>query len=126
MAHYSGFWERVAATLIESVVLFIPSIILAIAISPIFGLIIGNVIVQWLYFSLMESSVHQATLGKIVLGIKVTDMHGKRIGFGRATGRHFATILSTLILCIGYLMVIWTEKKQALHDIIANTLVVQK
>jgi uncharacterized RDD family membrane protein YckC len=81
---------------------------------------------QWLYYALMESSNYQATLGKMALGIKVTDMNGNRISFGRATGRYFAKIISSLILCIGYIIAGFTQQKQALHDIIASCLVVNK
>jgi uncharacterized RDD family membrane protein YckC len=77
----------------------------------------------WLYEALMESSSYQATLGKMIFGMKVTDLYGNRISFGRATGRHFAKILSGLILCIGFIMVGLTERKQGLHDLIAGTLV---
>jgi uncharacterized RDD family membrane protein YckC len=73
----------------------------------------------------MESSPKQGTLGKMALGIVVTDMDSRRISFGRATGRYFAKILSGLILGIGFLMVAFTEKKQGLHDILAGTLVVK-
>jgi uncharacterized RDD family membrane protein YckC len=71
----------------------------------------------------MESSSYQATLGKMVCGMKVTDLSGNRISFERATGRHFAKYLSGLILCIGYIMVGFTERKQGLHDLLAGTLV---
>ena len=81
---------------------------------------------QWLYFAVMESSSHQATVGKLAVGVKVTDMYGDRISFGRATGRYFGKILSGLIMMIGYLMAAFTEKKQALHDILASTLVLKK
>jgi uncharacterized RDD family membrane protein YckC len=77
----------------------------------------------WLYEALMESSSYQATIGKMVLGMKVTDLYGNRISFGRATGRHFAKILSGMILCIGFIMVGLTERKQGLHDLLAGTLV---
>jgi uncharacterized RDD family membrane protein YckC len=80
---------------------------------------------QWLYFSLQESSDRQATLGKRVMGIKVVDLEGRRITFGRATGRHFAKLLSGLICDIGFIMAGFTERKQALHDMIASTLVVR-
>lgn len=82
-------------------------------------------VAQWLYHALMESSAKQATLGRMALGIRVTDLNGNRIGFGRATGRYFAKILSALILGIGFLMAAFTAKKQALHDIPAGTLVVR-
>ncbi len=80
----------------------------------------------WLYYSLMESSQYEATVGKIALGIKVTDLSGGKIDFGRATGRYFGKILSGIILGIGFLMIAFTEKKQGLHDILAKTLVVKK
>jgi uncharacterized RDD family membrane protein YckC len=79
---------------------------------------------QWLYYAIMESSAWQATIGKRALGIIVTDDHGQRISFGRATGRYFAKILSAIVLLIGYIMAAFTEKKQGLHDMIAGTLVV--
>jgi len=89
-------------------------------------LIMLTTALNWLYYSLMESSERQATLGKMAVGIKVTDMNGNRISFLNATGRYFGTILSGLILGIGYIMIIFTEKKQGLHDIMAGTLVVRK
>ena len=80
---------------------------------------------EWLYFSLLESSANQATVGKIVCGLKVTDLDGRRISFGRATARYFAKILSGLILLIGFAMVGWTTQKRGLHDFIAGTLVLR-
>ena len=85
-----------------------------------------TILVQWLYYALMESSPKQGTLGKMAIGLKVTDLSGNRISFGRATGRYFGRILSGLILDIGFLMIVFTAKKQGLHDIIAGTLVVKK
>jgi uncharacterized RDD family membrane protein YckC len=73
----------------------------------------------------LESSSMQATLGKMALGLKVTDLNGKQISFGKATGRYFAKIISAIILLIGFIMVAFTEKKQGLHDMIAGTLVVK-
>ena len=78
---------------------------------------------HWLYSALMESSVKQATVGKMVLSLRVTDLNGQRISFGRASGRFFAKWISTLTLCIGYVIAGFTERKQALHDFIAGTLV---
>jgi uncharacterized RDD family membrane protein YckC len=78
---------------------------------------------SWLYEAFMESSSYQATLGKMIFGMKVTDLNGNRISFERATGRHFAKWLSGMILCIGYIMVGFTERKQGLHDLLAGTLV---
>jgi len=135
---YSGFWRRVAASLIDSVILGVVGAILGI----VLGLamvsggtddtevveLTGNVVglfLGWLYYALMESSSKQATIGKMVMGIKVTDLEGNQISFARASGRHFGTIISSLILAIGYLMMLWTEKKQTLHDMMAGCLVVK-
>ena len=79
-----------------------------------------------LYYSLMESSKYQATLGKIVLGIKVTDVYGAPITFPKALLRNLSKYLSAFILCIGYIMIIFDERKQGLHDKIADTLVVNQ
>jgi len=81
---------------------------------------------SWLYHTAMESSRHQATLGKKALGIIVTDMNGNRISFARANARFFGKWVSGMIMNIGYLMAAFTEKKQALHDILASCLVVMK
>jgi uncharacterized RDD family membrane protein YckC len=78
---------------------------------------------SWLYEAFMESSSYQATLGKMIFGMKVTDLNGNRISFERATGRHFAKWLSAMILFIGYIMVGFTDRKQGLHDLLAGTLV---
>lgn len=79
-----------------------------------------------LYFAIMESSKAQASVGKMALGIKVVDMEGNRITFGKALLRAIGRLISSAIMYIGYIMAAFTEKKQALHDIIANTLVVKK
>ena len=76
---------------------------------------------SWLYWALMESSAWQATLGKKLFGLKVTDLQGRRISFARASGRYFGKIVF-----VGFIMVAFTEKKQALHDMIAGCLVVKK
>ena len=82
-----------------------------------------SLLAGWLYCGFLESSGWQATIGKKALGLRVTDMNGNRISFGRATGRYFGTILSGMICFIGFLMVAFTEKKQGLHDLLAGTLV---
>jgi uncharacterized RDD family membrane protein YckC len=85
-----------------------------------------GMVAEWLYHALMESSRYQGSLGKMALGIVVTDLSGQRITFGRATGRHFGKIISKLTIYIGYMMAGWTEQKQALHDIMAGCLVIRK
>ncbi|HLZ16798.1 MAG TPA: RDD family protein [Cyclobacteriaceae bacterium] len=83
-------------------------------------------VLQILYYSFMEASKYQGTVGKIALGIIVTDTNGGRLDFTKALVRNICKIISSLILCIGYIMAGFTEKKQALHDMIASTLVVNK
>ena len=131
---YAGFWLRVWATLIDGVILNVATGI----VGTILGISSGffsdefdpagfvlSVLAGWLYGALMESSSGGATIGKMVLNIKVTDMEGERIAFGTATARHFGKYLSAIILGIGFMMAGWTQKKQALHDMLANTLVVR-
>lgn len=143
MVPYGGFWWRVLAYVIDSIILNIATGILGAILGismmlPMTGMgvdpslasgatVLGSVglslVVTWLYFALMESSKLQATVGKMAIGLVVTGTFGERISFVRATGRFFAKILSSLILCIGFIMVAFTQRKQGLHDIICNTLV---
>ena len=139
---YAGFWLRVLASFIDSLIscaVFFP---LGIGVGLLMvasgsdpnsadmllvrlstnGL---SIVAGWLYYSLCESSSWQGTVGKKVLGLRVTDLDGRRISFVNATGRHFGKILSGLILGIGFIMVAFTERKQGLHDIMASTLVVK-
>lgn len=136
---YAGFWKRLAAYIIDFMIIIIPSLIAGLLLG-IGQIALGNsdpetlenagnaagLLVMWLYFALMESSTKQATVGKMALGIKVTDADGHKISFGRATGRHFGKIISWFTLGIGFIMIAFTEKKQGLHDLLANCLVVDK
>jgi uncharacterized RDD family membrane protein YckC/Tfp pilus assembly major pilin PilA len=90
------------------------------------GAVLMIVIVPWLYKAILESSAGQATLGKRAFGIQVSCLKGERIGFWRATARVFAQVLSHLSFYIGYLMAAFTKRQQALHDLIAGTLVVRR
>jgi uncharacterized RDD family membrane protein YckC len=84
-------------------------------------------LLEWLYFAGMESSERQATFGKSAISLRVTDAEGQRLSFKHATGRFFAKIVSGMIpFAIGYIMAGFTAKKQALHDMIAGTLVLRK
>lgn len=123
--------RRFVAYFIDSLILTVAFFIIGLIIGFLFGavetfLTLLNIVVVWLYFALMESSENQATIGKAAVSIKVTDMYGDRIGFGKATGRYFGKILSTLILFIGFIMIGFNDKRQALHDQMAGTLVVMK
>lgn len=85
-----------------------------------------TLVITILYYTLMEASKYQATVGKLALGLKVTDSSGGKLDFGKALIRQLGKIVSGIILMIGYIMAGFTEKKQALHDMIAGTLVVKK
>ncbi len=147
---YAGFWKRVAAIFIDKIIIGVATCIILIpmflvigvsafsdrdyepSISFIIGLISAYMIfiliawiAEWLYFAMMES-VKGATIGKMALGIKVTDLNGQLPTFGRASGRYFGKILSSLTFGIGYLIAGFSQQKQALHDILAKTLVVNK
>jgi len=98
------------------------------ALAPLLGIIFVAIIFMiagmWLYFAYQESSEQQATIGKRVLSLRVTDKNGNRLSFGHASGRYFAKIVTNLVpLAIGWILAGVTEKKQALHDFIAGTLV---
>jgi uncharacterized RDD family membrane protein YckC len=153
---YAGFWLRVLAYCIDAIILGIFSVPILIGGAMALGIggMIANMprnqdpfengmppammlfimlcvgvglFGTWLYFALLESSEWQGTAGKRVLGLIVTDMNGQRITFLRATGRHFAKFVTSLIpLCIGYIMAGFTEKRQALHDMIASCLVLRR
>lgn len=144
---YAGFWKRFAALTIDGFVtsaiswaVQIPLFIVAGATGALGGDMLANggsvglfvlaylvgLVIPVIYFSWMHSSSQQASLGKLAVGIKVCRGDGARITFLRALGRYFAQILSALPLGIGYLMAGFTDRKQALHDMICDTLVVDK
>ena len=143
---YAGFWRRLGAYVIDSVIFSVVTTIIGnIVISIMVAVSAGNpepnlglgaivvlimTIVSYLlfglYYVLFESSKIQATPGKMALGLKVTDLHGKRLSFGRASARYFAKIVSVLAVYVGFMMIGWTEKKQGLHDMIVGSLVVKE
>lgn len=153
---YAGFWIRFAAYLIDGVILGIPYAVVVVAVISLMGgfAVVMNrdpsenpqeffallapfvvaviaasfvfFILHWLYYAGMESSTRQATFGKSLMSLRVTNSDGQRLSFGHATGRFFAKIVSGLIpFAIGYIMAGFTAKKQALHDLIAGTLVLR-
>ncbi len=141
---FAGFWLRTLASIIDTVLCQVAVVILVLPLgfalgasmagtSSLYeieaagqglGFVLG-VLIEWLWFTIAESSKWQATIGKKMVGIKVTDENGERIGFGKANARYWSKILSALILFVGFVMVAFTEKKQGLHDKIAGTLVVK-
>ena len=152
---YGGFWMRFLAYLIDGAVIMIGVCVVAIPLVFLTGLgaflsqihpeedwnengvgaliavfflfVTASLVVTWLYHALMESSEWQATVGKKALGMVVTDMEGRRVTFWRATGRHFAKIVTNMVpLLIGYILAGFTEKKQALHDMISGCLILHR
>ena len=149
---YGGFWVRFLAVIIDSLVVGVVTgpitLILQVAMglgsgitrnapgeirpeqvamfAGMFALIITiSIAAHALYEALLTASSKQATVGKMVFRLKVTDMDGRRISMGRAFGRHFAKYISGMTLMIGYLIQPFTARRQALHDIICSTLVVK-
>lgn len=144
---YSGFWLRWVAAVIDNVILQVVILPVSFIVGMVLGVLIVaaggdpakegpqillNLIGIALSFTIsigynvyMITSPKQATLGKMALGLKVTDLYGQRITVGRAFGREFGKFLSGMILMIGYIMAAFTEKKQALHDMLAGTLVLK-
>jgi uncharacterized RDD family membrane protein YckC len=121
---YAGFWQRFVA-------IFIDAIIISAATGTVFAATFGTGLAlgflgPWLYEAFMMSSEWQATVGKRVMSLVVTDHQGGRISFARATGRHFAKYISAFLLGIGFVMAAFTAKKQALHDMIAETIVIKR
>ena len=135
---YGGFARRFLALMLDSLILWVISIALFAVLAVIIGTSAPSrpqyflwaypamFLISLLYSSVLESSSHQATFGKRALGIKVTDLDGKPIGWGRAVGRWFGRLLSGFFFCIGYLMALFTSRKQSLHDMLASTLVVDR
>jgi uncharacterized RDD family membrane protein YckC len=122
---YAGFGDRFAASFIDYIIIVPGYFAIVFMFGESMALILGNILF-WLYYALMESSHTQGTIGKMFLGIKVTDLNGSRIGFGIATCRYFFKFISSIILFIGFVMVAFTQKKQGLHDILADCLVVNR
>jgi uncharacterized RDD family membrane protein YckC len=142
---YAGFWLRFIAMILDGFI-YMFLVIGAMVVVGVIGAVLRNVGVPqqtvalvvigpalfitflgpWLYHAIQESSEARATMGKRALGIEVVGMRGERITFGQASGRFFGKILSGMILYIGFIMAGFTERKQALHDVLASTLVIRR
>ncbi|HET7107395.1 MAG TPA: RDD family protein [Candidatus Acidoferrum sp.] len=153
---YAGFWLRVVATFIDSVILGLAMGVFLVPLFLLSGLeitirtlvenhrrpdpavilgLIGIILVvagvsllmKWLYYAYLESGERQGTWGKQMMGLYVTDLMGNPITFGRASGRFFAKLVTGMVpLGIGFIMAGFTERRQALHDMIASCLVLRR
>lgn len=127
----AGFWLRLAAYLIDSALLGLVQSVLAagvLLIDPgdwraLLNIAPVGAALAWAYYAVFESSPLRGTVGKHALGLYVADVHGDPIGFARASARYWLKILSTLTLMVGWVMAAFTPRKQALHDLLAHTLV---
>lgn len=142
-----GFWIRFVAYMIDGLVISVVAVFLvgvlvgfaaltrtsvnheapATALIALSLLVVAVIVVNWLYEALMTSSPRGATLGKMALGLRIVRFDGTQLSFGRATARHFAKYMVTPMvpLAIGYIMAAFTNRKRALHDILADTLVIR-
>lgn len=131
---YAGFKKRVLAFFIDVAICFLSMMSFTFIIEVLrqvlkikdFGnlAIAAVLIIPLLYFPLFEGSKYQATLGKLIMKIKVVDINGERVSFGQAWGRFLAKIISYQIFFAGFIIIAFTKKKQGLHDIIAKTYVI--
>ena len=142
---YAGFWRRFWAGCIDIALEAASALLLTIAIDFLlrrFGAILGIdrwnsavftgmayiviwAVGSWLYCAFAESSSWRATVGKRVMGLQVITTEGARVSFGQATARHFMKFLSFFCLMIGFLMAGWTRRRQALHDMPCDVLVIR-
>jgi len=130
--NYAGFGARFLASIIDWLILLIPTVLIAVVLALVMTMFdlgfLSNVVSFLListYFAYLESSPKQASFGKQAMKIKVTDLNGQPLTLKQAYIRNLAKFLSSFILCIGYLFVFFTPKKQALHDKIAKCVVIK-
>jgi uncharacterized RDD family membrane protein YckC len=145
---YSGFWRRFSAVILDFLILVLSEGLLASVISGVillmsfagghhvdfhiigsFAVGFGSVfsfVLNWLYFTWFESSKFQATLGKKMMGLIVSDLHHHKITFGQANARYWSKALSAAILLGGFWMMAFMKRKQTLHDLLARTVVIRQ
>jgi uncharacterized RDD family membrane protein YckC len=134
---YGGFWRRVLAVLLDTILLYFPAatvrVMLGLSATGIFDPDTSSswvatsfeFLLDFVYATAFLCSPARGTLGMQVMDLHITDLKGDRISFARATGRYFATLLSILTFGIGYLLQLFTSRRQTLHDLVAGTLVVR-
>jgi uncharacterized RDD family membrane protein YckC len=142
---YAGFWLRVWAGAIDVTL----EALVALPVTAIVGFILYKIgghfglspitssyatgiafimvltIGAWLYAAFTESSSHRATLGKRIVGLQVVTASGDRLTFGQATVRHFMKFLSLFTAAVGFMMAGWTKRRQALHDMPSDCVVIR-
>ena len=117
---YAGFWPRLAAGIIDLIILIAVGFVLSFIFGPF--IFILDIFISWLYFVVLQSSEKRSTFGMRACGIEIHDEQFGRLSFWRLTGRYLATWVSAIILFIGFFMIGFHPRKQSLHDIIARTI----
>jgi len=118
-SHYASIGRRFGAVFLDALILIIPAALLG-SVVPL----AGGLLAWFLYAPFLESSVIKATIGKKLMGIQVVDLHGGRISFRAAMMRALTKLISSALCCIPYLTALFTERSQAVHDMVAETVVV--
>lgn len=118
--NYAGFWRRFAAFLIDCLFIWLICLLLIIPyfIPPI------SLIIAIFYHVVFETSSLKATPGKALLQIAVIKSNGNTLSTLDSIIRFAVSFLSSALLCVGYLISLFTEKKQTLHDFVADTVVI--
>ena len=119
---YAGFWQRFLAGIIDLIILIVIEVILVFI--PVIGWIL-SLFITWLYFAIQHSSTKQATFGMRALDIRITDENHGKIGFWRATGNFYLTVISAFVVFIGFFMIAFTSRKQGFHNLISRTLCIK-
>jgi uncharacterized RDD family membrane protein YckC len=142
---YAPFWSRFVAWVLDLAIITVATVPVAIGLIWIMealhgdlrmklgharylaglGAVFSWVIGGWLYNAQMLSSPRQATYGKRCFSLRVIGSRGRKIGFAQASARHFAKFLSAFIGFVGFIMAAFSRRRQALHDMVADTVVVQ-
>jgi uncharacterized RDD family membrane protein YckC len=137
LVSYGGFWRRAFAALLDGAVLYFPAATIRVMLGlPATGMFDVDLPSSWvattfefaidaLYAIAFLVSPARGTLGMQVMGLHVTDLKGDRISVARSTGRYFATLLSICTFGLGYVMQVFTPRRQTLHDLVAGTVVVR-
>ncbi len=132
---YGGFWRRLAAAVVDALVLFFPAATLRVllGLNPLgfdpqtptsFVAAGGELALDWLYAALLIRSTARGTLGQQLMGLQVVGVHGERVSFARASWRYFAQVFTLLSCGVGYLLQLFTPRRQTLHDLVSSTVVV--
>lgn len=148
--NFGGFWRRAIATMIDALLIVLASTLLLVPLLTVLGLreelppnqtrsaffsfllaaysmtTLAIVIMTWLYYAIMESGRRKATVGKLLMNLRVATMNGDPLTFATASARFFGKIISAALLGAGFIMQPFTPRKQALHDIIAGTVVLRR